>query len=225
MHQLFPFLLLLFLSGNPNSNPGSNPIAESSEPERHMNEAGSNVLFARSTFAHGYRHGYEEGYHAGNVDINMGRPAHTRLSQLHGLSLGYAPQFGPRKSFEAGFREGLKAGYSDGYAGRVFRAVDTLRLVAASLTEAPVPADPRNMYFDQGFSSGYNDGVRPVQSDGASASNSDSRFVNCGQLPSAAEKDQAARQSFCQGYERGRLLGHVDALALGTERGSMQALK
>lgn len=220
MHQLFPFLLL-FLS----SNPGSNPVAQTQEPDRHMNEAGSNVLFARSAFAHGYRHGYEEGYHAGNVDINMGRPAHTRLSQLHGLSLGYAPQFGPRKSFESGFREGLKAGYSDGYAGRVFRAVDTLRRVAASLTEAPVPADPRNMHFDQGFSSGYNEGAHPVQSAVSSVSHSDSHFANCGQLPPAAEKDQTARQSFCQGYERGQVLGHADALALGTERTSMQALK
>src|SRR5437764_12408944 len=98
----------------------------------HLSESGSAVVLSHSAFAHGYRHGYEEGYHVGNVDINMGRPAHTKLSQLHGLSLGYTPQFGPRKSFESGFREGLKAGYSDGYAGRVFRAVDTLRLVAAS---------------------------------------------------------------------------------------------
>jgi len=224
MHQIFPFLLLLL------GNPGSNPVAQSQAPERHMNEAGSRVLFARSAFAHGYRHGYEEGYHVGNVDINMGRPAHTKLSQLHGLSLGYTPQFGPRKSFESGFREGLKAGYSDGYAGRVFRAVDTLRLVAASLTETPVPVDPGNTYFDQGFSSGYNDGLRPVQNAGSqnpghSVSSGDPRFAGCGQFPPMAEKDRPAHQSFCQGYERGQTLGHADARALGNERGSMQALK
>jgi flagellar biosynthesis/type III secretory pathway protein FliH len=218
MHQLFPFLLLLL-----GSNPGNNSVAQSQVPERHMNEAGSRVLFARSAFAHGYRHGYEEGYHVGNIDINMGRPAHTRLS--HGLSLGYAPQFGARKSFESGFRQGLKAGYGDGYAGRVFRAVDALRLVAASLAETPAPADPRSLYFDQGFSSGYNDGLRPVQSGGPSVSTGGPRFANCPQLAPVAEQGQPARQSFCEGYQRGQALGHADALALGLEHGAMQAFK
>jgi hypothetical protein len=220
MHLVFPFLLLL-LGGNP----GSKPSAQSESPERHMNEAGSSVLFARSAFAHGYRHGYEEGYHMGNVDINMGRPARTRTSQFHGLSTGYASQFGPRKSFDSGFLEGLKAGYGDGYAGRIFRAVDTLRLVAASLSEAPVPADLRSVYFDQGFSSGYNQGLHPVQNSGPAVSVGDQRSANCGQFSPSAAKDEPARQSFCEGYQRGQVLGHADALALGLEHGSMQAFK
>jgi len=221
MHFVGLFLFLLLLGGNP----GSKSATPSESPEHHLNEAGSRVLFARSAFAHGYRHGYEEGYHLGNIDINMGRPLRTRSSQFHGLSTGYASRFGSRKSFESGFTQGVKAGYSDGYAGRLFRAVDTLRLVAASLSEAAAPADPNNMYFDQGFSFGYKQGLDPGQSSKVAASVPDPRFANCRQFSPPAEKDEPARQSFCEGYERGQTLGHADALALGLEHDSVQAFK
>ncbi len=219
MHLVFPLLLLLL--GNNQGN-----VAGSDSPsERHMNEAGSSVLFIRSSFAHGYRHGYEEGYHWGNVDINMGRQARTKTSQFHGLSTGYISQFGPRKSFDAGFVEGLKAGYGDGFSGKAFRAVDTLRLASASLSEVPVPAAPSNMYFDQGFSSGYHQALRPVSNGAPAVSIDDQGFMNCGQFSPSVEKDQRARQSFCEGYQRGQVLGHADALALGLEHSSMQAFK
>jgi hypothetical protein len=221
MHFVGPFLFLLLLGGPP----GSKSATPSESPERHLNEAGSRILFARSAFAHGYRHGYEEGYHLGNIDINMGRPLRTRSSQFHGLSIGYASQFGPRKSFESGFAEGVKAGYSDGYAGRLFRAVDTLRLVAASLSEAAVSADPGNIYFDQGFSFGYQQGFDPGQNRKIAASVPEPGFAGCGQFSPSAEKNEPARQSFCEGYERGQTLGHADALALGLEHDSVQAFK
>ncbi|HEV2963286.1 MAG TPA: hypothetical protein VG649_15765 [Candidatus Angelobacter sp.] len=219
MLLVVPFLLLLL------GGPQDKPATSSELPERHLNEAGCNVLFARSAFAHGYRHGYEEGYHLGNIDINMGRPLRTRSAQFHGLSTGYASQFGPRKSFESGFAEGVKAGYSDGYAGRVFRAVDTLRLVAASLSEAAAPAGPSNMYFDQGFSFGYKQGLDPGQNSKVATSVPGPRFASCSQFSPLPEKDELARQSFCEGYERGQTLGHADAFALGLEHGSMQAFK
>ena len=77
----------------------------------------------------------------GNVDINMGRQARTKLSQFHDVPRGYSGELGPKKSFDAGFQEGLKAGYADGYAGRIFRAVDTLRLISQSLSQTPMSAD------------------------------------------------------------------------------------
>src|SRR5262249_42532746 len=95
--------------------------------DQHLNEHGSSVVLAHSSFAHGYRHGYEEGYHVGNTDISMGTQPRTKLRDIKGLlkiKLGYSSQFGPKQVFEQGFEAGLKAGYSDGYYGRAFRAVD-----------------------------------------------------------------------------------------------------
>ena len=220
MLLVVPFLFLLL-----GSNPGDKSVPPSESPERHLSETGCKVLFARSAFAHGYRHGYEEGYHLGNIDVNMGRPLRARSSQFHGLSTGYVSRFGSRKSFESGFTQGVKAGYSDGYAGRLFRAVDTLRLVAASLSEAVAPADPGNIYFDQGFSFGYKQGLDPAPNSKVAASVLDPRFAHCSQFFSSAEKDGPARQSFCEGFARGQTLGHADARALGLEHDSVQAFK
>ena len=215
MHLFLPFLFLLL--GGP---PGGKPATLPESPERHMNEAGSSVLFARSAFAHGYRHGYEEGYELGNIDINMGRQLRTRSAQFHGLASGYSARFGQRKSFDAGFAEGVRAGYSDGYAGKVFRAVDTLRMVAASLPNTASLADPGNLHFDQGFASGYSQGLHPAQNVSTFS------IENCSQYsPLAGKEDPLLRQSFCEGHERGQILGHADALAVGADRGSVQAFK
>src|SRR5215467_281058 len=117
MLVLFPLLFLVLANSS---------AAQTAGRESHFAEAGSSAIFLRSAFAHGYRHGYDEGYHLGNIDINMGRHPRTKTSQFHDLSLHYAADFGPRKSFEAGFEEGLKAGYADGFVGRMFRAVENL---------------------------------------------------------------------------------------------------
>ncbi len=215
MHLVLPLLFLL-LGGNPGGKPAMLPES----PERHMSEGGSSVLFARSAFAHGYRHGYEEGYGLGNIDINMGRTFRTRSAQFHGLSSGYSSRFGQRKSFDAGFAEGVRAGYSDGYAGKAFRAVDTLRMVAASLPNNANSSDPGNLYFDQGFASGYSQGLHPAQNASTSS------IANCSQYSAAAGKeDPLIRQNFCEGHERGQILGQADALALGANHDSVQAFK
>src|SRR5262245_11228350 len=122
--------------------------ASAQMPEEHLLEAGSAVILAHSTFVHGYRHGYEEGYHSGNTDINMGRTRRTRLSELPDLKSGYSSQFGPRRVFDEGFQAGLKAGYGDGFSGRAFRAVDTLRSLAVALDPASFSSDPGHVYFD-----------------------------------------------------------------------------
>jgi hypothetical protein len=199
--------------------------AETKPQDAHLREDGSNAIFARSAFAHGYRHGYEEGYHVGNIDINMGRQPRTSDSQFHGLSHGYSPDFGPRKSFDAGFQKGVKAGYSDGFAGHNFRAVETFRRVADSLSEAPQPADPRYIYFDQGFSSGYEQGLANVQKQQGEARPADFRFVPCSDFHPASQQDLPAEGSFCEGFRRGYIVGRGDALAHYPERGPLEASK
>src|SRR5882757_4000256 len=85
----------------------------------HLSESGSATVLSHSAFAHGYRHGYEEGYHVGNADISLGSAHRRKSKDFHGLKLGYSPQFGQRNVFERGFAAGLKAGYGDGYSGRL----------------------------------------------------------------------------------------------------------
>jgi flagellar biosynthesis/type III secretory pathway protein FliH len=193
--------------------------------DMHLQEAGSAVVLTHSTFAHGYRHGYEEGYHAGNTDINMGRAARTKLAELHNLKTGYIAQLGPKKVFEEGFQAGLKAGYSDGYLGRNFRAVETLRSLAGALDDSIPDTDPKHVYFDQGFASGYNQGFERGGSDNSSAAQIDFRGVGCAQFHPASQHDLSAESSYCEGYRRGFALGHADGFDLRPEGARMEASK
>ncbi|HZD95708.1 MAG TPA: hypothetical protein VE133_15705, partial [Candidatus Sulfotelmatobacter sp.] len=144
-------------------------VAQAQMEELHLQEAGSAAVLTHSTFAHGYRHGYEEGYHAGNTDINMGRVPRTKLTESHDLKVGYSSKFGPKRLFEQGFHAGLRAGYGDGYLGHHFRAVESLRSVAASLETASLPSDPNHAHFDQGFVTGYGNGLERGGSDHSSS--------------------------------------------------------
>lgn len=192
--------------------------------ESHMTEAGSGGVLARSAFAHGYRHGYEEGYHLGNVDVNMARLARKKHDQFRGLNQGYSSRFGPKKSFEAGFQAGLQAGYSDGFTGRSFRGLDATRELAKAL-EPLTPADPSGVYFDQGLASGYSDGFQRGASAPALSMPLDLRAVLCTQLRPGKPQDAAAEGSYCEGYRRGYVLGHNDALVLGVDRRALEAVK
>jgi flagellar biosynthesis/type III secretory pathway protein FliH len=193
--------------------------------DMHLQEAGSAIVLAHSTFAHGYRHGYEEGYHIGNTDINMGRAPRSKFSELHDLKTGYISQLGPKKVFEEGFQAGLKAGYSDGYLGRSFRAVENLRALAAALDDSIPAADPKHVYFDQGFASGYNQGFERGGSDDTSAAQIDFRLVGCAQFHPAGQRDLPAESSYCEGYRRGFALGHADGFVLRPEGARMEASK
>jgi hypothetical protein len=200
-------------------------VAQTPVEEPHFREAGSAAILARSTFAHGYRHGYEAGYHIGNTDINMGRSPRAKLAELHGVKTGYSAQLGPRKVFAQGFLAGLNAGYDDGYLGRTFRAVDTLRAVAASLEDAPSSIDPDHVYFDQGFLSGYDDGFKNAGSDPSTTELMDFHDVGCTHLQPASRKDSPAQGSYCEGYRRGFALGHGDGYVLRPEGARMEASK
>jgi|SRR6478752_1802793 len=200
-------------------------VAQAQIEELHLQETGSAVVLAHSTFAHGYRHGYEEGYHTGNTDINMGRPPRARLTELRDLKVGYSSIFGPKKVFEQGFQAGLKAGYKDGYLGRHFRAVETLRGLAASLEFSSLPADPKHAYFDQGFGSGYTNGFEHGGSDHASSPQIDFHLVDCAPFHPARQSDLPAERSYCEGYRRGYALGHADGFVLRPEGSQLEASK
>lgn len=192
--------------------------------ETHLSEPGAGPILFRSAFAHGYRHGYEEGYRTGNIDVNMGRPVRTKASQFHGLQTGYSSRFGSRDSFLQGFDAGLQAGYSDGYTGRVFRAVALLRTISSMIDDHPVPSDPDNSYFDQGFAKGYATGRERGASDGSGVAEVEFRFVNCSQSE-VGRQQFPARPSYCDGYRRGFALGHSDGFTLRPERRQLEASK
>jgi hypothetical protein len=188
----------------------------------HLNESGSAVVLSHSAFAHGYRHGYEEGYHVGNADISLGSLQRRKIKEFRGLKLGYSPQFGPRNVFERGFVAGLKAGYGDGYSGRLFRAVDTLRSVSASLEDTRSTTDLRFTHFDEGFLSGYNEGFDRGGSDQSSTAPVDFHFVGCANFQ---KQNISGEESYCEGYRRGFALGHADGFLLRPEGGRLEASK
>ena len=199
--------------------------ASAQAQDLHLSEAGSSVVLSHSAFAHGYRHGYEEGYHVGNADASLGSAPRAKIKDIHGLKLGYAPQFGQRHAFEHGFQAGLRAGYGDGYSGRLFRAVDSLRSVADSLQDAATRADPKFAYFDDGFFSGYNEGFDRGGSDGSSSPRVDFHFVGCANFHPARKAALGGEESYCDGYRRGFALGHADGFLLRPESGRLEASK
>jgi flagellar biosynthesis/type III secretory pathway protein FliH len=184
------------------------------------------ALLTRSTFAHGYRHGYEAGYHEGNMDINMARQARTRFKQFKGLPLGYKHSFGPKKSFELGFALGLEAGYGDGYAGRTFRAIASLRTVGDSLKPANDAGDPGNTFFDRGLTLGYQDGFAASQAENGREGilPVDMRSIKCS-FRAGKKAEAAAESSYCDGYRRGFVLGRSDRLDLSPEQVLLEASK
>ena len=196
------------------------PHAQSQET--HLSEQGSGAIFSRSAFAHGYRHGYEEGYHLGNIDANFAHLARTKKSQFRGLRLSYSSEFGAKKSFEEGFQAGVWAGYGDGYSGRNFRAVDSMRIIATSLEGASAGQEQAGSSFDQGVASGYRDGLR--QKDPPSPP-PDFHNVGCVQRASEEQNDRSGQGSYCEGYRRGFVLGHGDALVLTPGQIALEASK
>lgn len=194
--------------------------------ENHCQEPGTGALLTRSAFAHGYRHGYEAGYHEGNVDINMARNPRTTFKQFKGLPLGYEQKFGPKKSFELGFGLGLEAGYGDGYAGRIFRAVDSLRAIGGGLAAKPRKQDARDVFFDRGVTLGYQDGFAAshARAKGSEVMPVDMQSVPCSFHPSH-KNESGAGSSYCDGYRRGFILGHLDGLDHAPGEGLLEASK
>jgi hypothetical protein len=125
--------------------------------------------------------------------------------------------------FERGFVAGLKAGYGDGYSGRLFRAVDTLRSVSASLEDTQSTTDLRFTHFDEGFLSGYNEGFDRGGSDQSSTAQVDFHFVGCANFQK--QQNLSGEESYCEGYRRGFALGHADGFLLRPDGGRLEASK
>lgn len=190
--------------------------------DAHLREPGSSAVLSHSCFAHGYRHGYEEGYHLGNTDVSLGTHPRVKLTEIHGLKLGYSSQFGPRHVFQQGFQAGLNAGYRDGYSGRTFRAVDSLRALAGSLAESPSPTTQKYPSFDAGFASGYREGLEHGVSDQSSAAQVNFHVVGCS---NPAAEHESGPETYCEGYRRGFALGHADGFVLRPDANRLEASK
>jgi len=156
--------------------------------------------------------------------VNMARRPRTQYKQFKGLPLWYERSFGSKKSFERGFALGLEAGYGDGYAGKTFRAVDSLRMVGGSLNAHPGRGDPGNIFFDRGVTLGYQDWIASSQSARNGTIVADMNPVKCSFHPDS-KKQAEAEPSYCDGYRRGFLLGKSDGLDLSPEQMLLEASK
>ena len=143
----------------------------------------------------------------------MARLPRTKMSQFKELQRGYKSSFGPKKSFELGFNAGLKAGYGDGYYGRVFRAVSQLRQAGAALDREPPGDDSAGLYFDRGVAAGYRQGLDRALSGHSAPRQLDDHTVSCPQSLPPQTQDAGVGKIYCDGYRRGFVLGSADGAA------------
>lgn len=160
----------------------------------------------RSTFIHGYLHGYEEGFHEADFDLHMGRIARSDYTHIH-VPNGYKKQFGPKRIFESGFGEGFRVGYTDGAAGRSFRAIGNVESAISSENAEDVR---QSGPYDEGVRLGYIAGQHQGLDDARSqhqAKPSPSCPVNSGQ----------SQQEFCSAYNGGYEIGYSDGFVNQTK--------
>jgi hypothetical protein len=172
-------------------------------PDPHYLAQRTSVLARRSVFVHGYLHGYEEGFHLADLDIQMGRSARdiSKTKEAREVS-GYRHEFGDKRFFEGGYREGLRVGYADGMAGRVFRAINELQALGEMAPQGPkVQPDPA---FDRGFSEGYLSGQQQGVQDGRRDVTATPPAAAC---PATRGQEQP---SFCAAYVGGYRIGYSD---------------
>jgi hypothetical protein len=170
----------------------------------------------RSAFVHGYLHGYEEGFHLADLDIHMGRGVRdiSKCKEAREAA-GYRSDFGNKHVFESGYREGVRVGYADGFAGRAFRAVSELEAIGTAAPDAALP----DAAFDQGFSAGYTSGQHQGLEDGRRDLTFTPPLAACPPLPAKAP-DQ---QTFCAAYVGGYRVGYADGFTNVARRGTAQA--
>jgi hypothetical protein len=88
-----------------------------------------------------------------------------------------------------------------------------------------LPPDPKFAYFDQGFFSGYSEGLEQGGADRSSSAEVDFRKVDCSASRPAKAGSPPDQESYCEGYRRGFALGHADAFALRAEPAALEASK
>lgn len=188
-------------------------------PDPHSASPRTSPVVQKSTFLHGYLHGYEEGYSAGDMDLQMARTARDPDKLKESRPNCYRSEFGIRRVFDTGYREGFRVGYADSFAGRAFRAVNLIQQVmtqsvdpvaaAESKLEPVIPPQPRvpqvSALLDEVAALGF--GPRR-QAKAAPAPR-----------PSSASQPQSAAghqarpfdQGFADGYSSGQRRGVADA--------------
>lgn len=192
--------------------------AQESDP--HFAAAPTSAIAHHSVFVHGYLHGYEQGFHEADLDVQLIRqPRNVDKIPEFRQCLGYRTQFGDKKIFHNGYREGFRVGYADGIARRSFRAIPEVE----SLTSAEEPDPQPNPQFDRGFSLGYRSGQQQGLHDGRSDANYQAPNPAC---PSDAQNTDAGGD-FCKAFVSGFRLGYSDgfvnvakAPAVSAEAGS-----
>ena len=105
--------------------------AAGNAPDDHYLAARTSALVHKSVFIHGYLHGYELGFHLADIDLQMGRGVRDLGKCKEGRdAVGFRREFGDKRLFEFGYREGVRVGYADGISGRSFRAIRRSQLEA-----------------------------------------------------------------------------------------------
>jgi flagellar biosynthesis/type III secretory pathway protein FliH len=163
-------------------------------------------LFVKSTFAHGYIHGYEQGFHNGDIDLQMGREFRDAKSQIeYKKPVGYRNEFGEKKIFEDGYRDGFLVGYTDCFSGRSFRAVQLL--------EASHPvSSPTKIHFDRNFDRAFRDGYETGQRQGLADGRVSAAFRVDASVCEPGPHGEMTPET-CEAFRSGYRLGYSDGFA------------
>lgn len=194
----------------------------SQSADRHLTSGESQVLFKKSTYAHGYMHGYEDGFHNADLDIHMGR-VERPVSQIEDFKScsGYQKEFGDKRFYRDGYHQGFAEGYADAINRREFRAIAGARKAAVGLTAASDQTAERD--FDEAFSRGYASG-RKVDADRLRGRAEADYAVNLCQSNASHSKKTNPRE-YCDAFARGFSLGFFDSTAASENVGMQTARK
>jgi len=167
------------------------------QPDYHLTQDSAHAVYQQSTWAHGYVHGYQMGFHEGTIDYHM---AHLRrdprkIKSAQHTSAAYHSDFGDRKVFERGFKEGFNVGYSDAFAGRDYRASSEMEKLAST---EPVKD---GSHLDPVLGEGYTAGQRSGLEDGRRAA---------AYMPQKAQCPAHYVEPQCAGFRLGFQLGYSD---------------
>jgi hypothetical protein len=173
-------------------------MAAQSSPDNHVTRDSARELYQSSSWAHGYVHGYEQGFHIGDLDLQLAKGGRNPEKD-DSAKIRMRGEYGDRKSFLRGFKQGLQVGYADAYSGREFRAFRELRKLAQDFEPARTSSknDDGNRAMDEGYKKGLAAGLY----DGRTGR----RFTNRADVDSC-EKDS----NYCQFHDRGVQLGYAD---------------